>query len=45
MTKEFIKEIEELINYAVEEGYLDEEEAEKMSLEDKKNYYLRCWYY
>jgi hypothetical protein len=45
MTKEFINEIEELINYAVKEGYLDEEMAEQMSLEDKKNYYLRCWYY
>jgi hypothetical protein len=36
------KEIEQLINYAVKEGYLDEDIAEQMTPKQKEDYYNKC---
>ena len=36
------EDVNNLINYAVKEGYLDAEEAQKMNWQQKIDYYNRC---
>lgn len=38
-------EIDELINYAIQEGFLSPEDAEEMTDEQKEVYCERCWAY
>ncbi len=38
LTKEYKKELDQSIGYAVKEGYLDDDEASKMNYREKEEY-------
>ena len=43
--KKHREEIDHLLNYAVKNGYLDEDQVEKMTDKEKENYFHKCQNY